>query len=86
MKDKLTFKCKRIYWSNIIGILGLNADFLYWCNHPRKKIRSIDRLAYLYLLSTRGRSFIKMVREDPKLTDPDYFKKIINHPWIKEVD
>lgn len=99
MKDKLPTSSnsrKRPDWVLLVLHLGLYHDYVdYWFHKDlnrvtsyKRVIKSGNRLAYIFLLSTKGREFIKLCREAyAKYGDELYsrgLKDIVNCNWIED--
>lgn len=81
MKDKLRKTKRRINWYRVIAeVPALNREFVLWCGDKNRKIRSIRRLAYLFLKSKYGNNWISEAR-DNYYTD-DELVRILRTPWI----
>lgn len=82
MKDRLPRK--RINWIDVLcWFFHENEEFSKYCK-KHKKVRSLNKLAYLYLLSSKGRSFIKEVRRCPDKYTLTGLTKIAHTKWIDE--
>ena len=64
MKNKLKFKRKRVLWyDDFIKGQNLYNGFLKWKHDNDFNIRSLNKLAYLYLVHLYGRSWCSFVRD-----------------------
>ena len=67
MKDILPKK--RIDWIEVLYAVFVNddlrQDFVVYKKH-HKKVKSLNKLAFNFLLTSKGRSFIRFVRENPE--------------------
>lgn len=101
MKDKLTFKRKRINWIYVVEVLGLSEHFLEFSKQT--KVKSLNKRCYNWFLSIFGRKYVKLVREDNyfyldpqliaevvcykyNLTTVEEIKQIAKVPWIIHPD
>lgn len=65
MRDRLP-KRVRVDWILVIRLMKKTDDFLIWVSqHKRWRIKSSNRLSYLFVKKTFGQEFIDKVQSDP---------------------
>ena len=84
MKDKLCFR--RINWMVVLVNFHCENDFRKWKKLKNLKIKSKNKLAYLYLLNTKGREFISLIRKYPDFDNPEYLMKVVKTKWIVDYE
>ena len=82
MEDKLV-KRNKIDWMNLIHSFNYEKKFKSWCKG--KKIRSQQRLAYMYIKHIKGRNFVSCLRRIMKhQCSMEELSRIAHTNWIGE--
>lgn len=84
MKDKLTKKPRKKWIKFILSDPSLCREFVQWkCDH-KYKIKSENKLAYIFLRSKYGLDWISIMRQNNYSYDE--IERIAKKEWIKEID
>lgn len=87
MKDKLEFRKKRTNWCFVLDWFCSSSEkhgFKSYCN-KHKRVRSQNKLAFNYLLSLKGRKWIKEMRVIGVQSEEDLHKILKTH-WINDYE
>lgn len=86
MEDKLTKKRYKIHYMRCVEILGFQEEFSEW--KKDKKIKSQNRLAYMYLKHIDRLEFCRLL-DRLGIKDRQQYVKLIRvckTEWMKEID
>lgn len=73
-------KKKRINWIEFISFNGLYPEFSRWLKSRNRKIKSLNRLGYLFLKTKMSSDDIRFARDHFDMSE---IVRIIKTPWIK---
>ena len=86
MEDKLTkkhLKKPKCKWINyIISCSDISSEYLEWKITFKRKIKSENRLAYLFLRSKYGSKWIQLARSCPEMINNPY--EVLKAKWLEE--
>ena len=85
MEDKLTkkhVKKPKLHWAKFILDIGMSNEYLKWKLSFKRKIKSENRLAYLFLRSKFGIDWIRQARIQSKLINESV--RIAHVNWLED--
>lgn len=84
MVDKIKKRRFKIDWLKVIDSLKLSKDFTYW--KRGKKIKSQQRLGYMFVKHIKGREYISDIRRLRDWSDGKLIEliRIAKTPWMSD--
>lgn len=87
MQDKLRSKRIRVDWFSVIKATNEVDDFKAWKKTKFRKVKSRNKLCYLYILNVHGRDVVafwrNFISNKPVNVDYlEYLRRIATVPWI----